>query len=182
MTALVSLARCLSGHTKLLRDLRPAGPETEGAVDERVKLSLCCVTRRPGVLDPVEDLSCGSPGRRLRRARARERSLVWLDGSRLPGLLYRSAPRFVHAVNDARLSTTRVSAPSRPEASRGLTTRPALKTRDRRLARGADACNVMHITLLSDRSRWRSLADACGLWRTPAAARYEVLAFASWRR
>ena len=45
MAALVSLACCLPAHAKLRADLWPADPEANRAVDERVKLSLCCVTR-----------------------------------------------------------------------------------------------------------------------------------------
>lgn len=56
MTALVSLACCLSGNAKLCGDLRPTDPEVDCTVDDRLKLSLCRISRRPGALEPFQDL------------------------------------------------------------------------------------------------------------------------------
>jgi hypothetical protein len=106
MAALVSLARSLSAYAELDGDLWPADPEADGAVDERVKLSLCCIPRRPGALEPFQDLCCGSLGRPLRRARGVHRRVLRPTGSRLPRSLCRSAPWLAHALHDARFLTT----------------------------------------------------------------------------
>jgi hypothetical protein len=158
MTAPISLPRRLPAHAKLRGDFWPADPEADGAVDERVKLSLCSVPRRPGALDSFQDLSRGSPGRRLSRALAVQRSLVCLDGPRLLGLLYRSAPRFAHSVNDARLTTMRVSAPNRPEACRGHDQAAVWAAR-----RGRMQCDAHHII-----ARPQSLAVVGGRLRSVA--------------
>lgn len=121
MTALVSLARCLSSHTKLLRDLRPADPEANGAVDERVKLGLCCVPCRPGAVETFQDLYRRPLRKRLRRARGGYRLPLGGAGSGLPRFVYRPTLRLAHAINDARLPTTLVSLPIGQNA-RGLGT------------------------------------------------------------
>lgn len=91
MAALVSLACCLSGNTKLCGDLRPADPKADSAVDEGVKLSLYRVSRIPGTLEPFQDLRRGPLGRQLRRARSVHRLVLRLAGARLPRSLRRSA-------------------------------------------------------------------------------------------
>lgn len=165
VTALVSLARCLSGHTKLLRDLGPADPKADGAVDEGVKLSLYRVSCRPGALEPFQDLRRGSLGRQLRRARGVHCLVLRLAGARLPRSLCRSAPRLPHAINDARLPTMRVSLPVGPKNARGSrkaraegTPAPALAAKYRTVQ-----CDADHILLSS-----RSLAVSSGRLRSVA--------------
>jgi hypothetical protein len=71
------------------------------------------------------------------------------------------------------------SGPSVP----GLATSPALGGTQPPLAtqcRNQMRCDAHHI--LRHRGRWRSLADAWGLWLTSTTARHELQAFASWRR
>lgn len=181
MAALVSLACCLSGNTKLCGDLRPADPKADGAVDEGIKLSLYRVSRRPGALEPFQYLRRGSLGRQLRRARGVHRLVLHLAGARLPRSLCRSAPRLAHAINDARLPTMRVSLPVGPKHA-GARERPAPRAhRRRRWPQSAGPCNVTQITFSCHRGRWRSVVDACGLWRTSATARHGEPAFASRR-
>jgi hypothetical protein len=65
----------------------------------------------------------------------------------------------------------------------GLATSPALRAHSRRRwPHSAGPYDVMHITFSCHRGRWRSVADACGLWRTSATDRREVPAFALRRQ
>jgi hypothetical protein len=73
--------------------------------------------------------------------------------------------------------------PSRTEACRGLAKGPPRGHTGAVVGRkSAGPRNVMQITFRWHRGRWRSVVDACGLWRTSATARYEVPAFASRRQ
>jgi hypothetical protein len=165
MAALVSLACCLSGNTKLCGDLRPADPKADSAVDEGVKLSLYRVSRIPGTLEPFQDLRRGPLGRQLRRARSVHRLVLRLAGARLPRSLCRSAPRLAHAINDARLPTMRVSSQS-DRSLPGARERPAPRAHQRR--RWPQKCQTVqcdadHIPLAS-----RSLAVSGGRLRSVA--------------
>jgi hypothetical protein len=75
------LARCLSGHTKLRGYLRPANPEVDCTVDERVKLRLGPVTLNPNALDSLQDLCRGALDRLLRGAYSLHRIVMRLVGS-----------------------------------------------------------------------------------------------------
>jgi hypothetical protein len=156
MTALIPLARCLSAHRELLGDLWPADPEVGGVVDERIKLCLCCVTRRPGAVEPFQDLCRGLLGRPLRRARGLYRLPLGLVGSSLPPFVYRLAPRLAHAINDAGLPTTRVSQPAGPKGAGTEGTRVAVLGRTAR--NHAIRCTSHFVPA--------TVTDRC--WRTPA--------------
>lgn len=181
MAAPVSLACSLSGDTKLCGDLRPADPEVDGTAHDGVKLGLCRVARRPGALDPVKDRCRRSRRRPLRRARGVQRVVRHLAGSRLPRFLCRAAPRLAHAFNDATPDNANFLARSGRSVP-ATATSPALRARSRRRwPHSAGPHHVMHITFSRRRGRWRSLADACGLWRTSATARHGEPPFASRR-
>jgi hypothetical protein len=51
--ALMPLARCLPGHAKLGGYLRPANPEVDCTLDERVKLRLGAIPLNSNALDSL---------------------------------------------------------------------------------------------------------------------------------
>jgi hypothetical protein len=102
VAALMPLARCLSGHTKLRGNFRPADPEADCRIDERVKLRLGPVPLDSNALDSLQDLCQGALGRLLLGARGLHRVVMCLVGScRLPRSLSRPPPWLRHAIKDA---------------------------------------------------------------------------------